>query len=686
MTQYKRYTITAALPYVNGHKHIGHLAGAYLPSDVYARYLRLMNRDVVFVCGSDELGTPITIQALKENLSNQELVDKYHQISKEVFEKLDISFDIYYRTSDPLHIETAQEFFLKFYQEGKFQEVETMQYYDESMDMFLADRYIQGICPNCQSDKAYGDQCESCGKSLDPTDLINPKSTVSGNTPILKSTKNWYLPLDNYEEFLQKWLIEGKKSNWKSNTYGQAKSWIDSGLQPRSMTRDGKWGVPVPLEGYPDKILYVWFDAPIGYISATKKWASDKGVDWKPYWQSEDTKLVHFIGKDNIVFHTIIFPVMLHAHGDFILPTDVPANEFLNLEGKKMSTSRAWSLEMTEYLNDFPEQTDELRYMLLSVLPEQKDSDFSWQDFQLKVNSELVAIVGNLVNRVTVLLFKYYSGEVKFHKSCSELQGFLKTQKEKISQAIEDYKFREALTELIQIARHGNKLLTENEPWKLIKTDPEKTQIVLYDCLELILNFGILAQPFLPKSAQKIFSMFHLVAPISWDEVGNENLIKSNLIIAPTALLFNKIEDNIIEAQILKLNAKTQSIMANENSKNQIQEDLTINSKPEVSYEDFDKLNLVIGTVKAIEKVEKTDKLLKLSVAISGEIRTIVSGIALHFTAEDLLEKQVLVLENLAPRKIRGIESQGMLLFAEDQGKLIRIAPTDSVSNGSSVS
>lgn len=674
----KRYTVTAALPYVNGPKHIGHLAGAYLPADIYVRYLRLKGEDVLFVCGSDELGTAITMQALKEDVTPRALVDKYHKLSQECFERLNISFDIYHRTTEKLHFDTAQEFFLDFYHKGLFEERTTQQYYDEQMQSFLADRYIQGVCPNCGSDKAYGDQCENCGKSLDPTDLIDPVSVVTGNKPVLKETKNWYFKLGDYENWLREWLVEGKKNTWKPNTYGQSKSWIDAGLQSRSMTRDGQWGVPVPIEGAEGKVLYVWFDAPIGYISATKQWAMDNGKDWQPYWKDAETKLVHFVGKDNIVFHCIIFPVMLKASGQYILPTDVPANEFLNLEGQKMSTSRRWSLEMYEYLEAFPEKIDELRYALISNLPENKDADFSWKDFQLKVNSELVAIVGNLVNRVFVLTHKFYDGKVPLAKECSELKSFTLERKNNVAKAIEHYSFREALVEAVLLARHGNKILTDSEPWKVVKTDKEKAGIVLYDCFQIIANFAILIEPFLPNTANTLWAKLNMNKPMRWDDIGNMNLVPTQHLVQEPFYLYAKMEDDIIQKQIDYLYQKTHKEVMIEVEKPK-------DETPLVSFDDFVKMDIRIGTILTAERVEGTDKLMKLSVDLGFEIRTIVSGIAHIFTLEEVIGKSVQVLANLAPRKIKGIESKGMILFADNGNSLAFVSPVGEVPNGAGV-
>lgn len=679
MKDIKRYTVTAALPYVNGPKHIGHLAGAYLPADIYVRYLRLQKRDVVFICGSDELGTAITIQAYKEQVSPRELVDKYHKLSQECFEKLNISFDIYHRTTEKLHFDTAQKFFLDFYEKGLFEEKITEQYYDEETKSFLADRYIQGTCPNCSSDKAFGDQCESCGKSLDPLDLINPISVVTGNKPIKKETRNWYFKLGDYESWLREWLVEGKKGQWKANTYGQSKSWIDGGLQARSMTRDGEWGVPVPLKDANGKILYVWFDAPIGYISATKQWAKDKGVAWEPYWKDNDTKLVHFVGKDNIVFHCIIFPIMLKASGDYILPQDVPANEFLNLEGQKMSTSRRWSLEMYEYLEAMPDKIDELRYSLISNLPENKDADFSWKDYQLKVNSELVAIVGNLVNRIFVLTHKFYGGRVPEAKECSELKHFILERKKNVAEAIESYSFREALSEAVLLARHGNKILTEKEPWKVVKIDPREAGIVLFDCFQIISNFAILIEPFLPNTARLLWDKLNMTGEMDWEKIGDTQMIASGHEVMESFHLFSKIDDDLIQKQIDYLYEKTHKEEKVDNQNDVIQEEKLI------CFDDFAKMDIRIGTILAAERVEGTDKLMKLSVDLGFETRTIVSGIAQVFSVDEVVNKRVQVLANLAPRKIKGIESKGMILFADNGEGLAFVSPIGDVPNGAGV-
>lgn len=679
----KRYTITAALPYVNGPKHIGHLTGAYLPADVYVRLKRLQKKDVVFICGSDEHGTPITIQAMKEGITPKEVIDKYHNLAKKCFANLGIAFDIYHRTSAPIHHQTAQEFFLDFYNKGLFEEKTTEQYYDEEAKVFLADRYIKGTCPNCANENAYGDQCEKCGKSLDPTDLINPVSTVSGAKPVLRETKHWYLPLQKYEPWLRQWLLRGHAQDWKPNVYGQSKSWIDGGLQPRAMTRDGEWGIKVPLKDAEGKVLYVWFDAPIGYISATKQWAIDNNKSWEPYWKDSDTKLVHFVGKDNIVFHCIIFPIMLHMHGDFIVPDNVPANEFLNLEGDKMSTSRRWSIEMHEYLEDFPNKADILRYCLLSNLPETKDSEFTWKDFQTKNNSELVGIFGNFVNRVLVLIQKYYGGKVPDKSPCSDLQKFLTEQKTKIDNAIDNYHFREALAEMMNVARHGNKLLTEKEPWKLIKTDPEQTAMVLYDSLQIIANLSVMCEPFLPFTAEKLRAMLNINKAFDWSDAGKADLISGNHQLGEATLLFDKIEDEVIEKQLEKLyKNKVMSEQQNVEKNTPI----VAPQKAEITFDDFEKLDIRTGTILTAEKVEKADKLLKFTVDLGFETRTIVSGIAAYFKPEELIGKQVSVLTNLAPRKIRGVESKGMILLAEnEQGGLEFVTPEKKVGNGAGI-
>ncbi len=686
MKQWKRYTITAALPYANGPKHIGHLAGAYLPADIYVRYLKANKRDVVFVCGSDEHGTAITIQALQENTTPRAIIDKYHVLIKDSFEKLGIDFDIYHRTSEPIHHETSQEFFLDFYNKGLFKEITSEQYYDEEKKVFLADRYIMGTCPNCGHDRAYGDQCEKCGKSLSPSDLINPHSTLSGKAPILKNTKHWYLPLNDYEPWLRTWLLRDHAKDWKTNVYGQCKSWIEGGLQPRAMTRDGDWGIKVPLPDADGKVLYVWFDAPIGYISATKQWAKDTGNNWELYWKDSDTRLIHFVGKDNIVFHCIIFPVMLHMHGDYIVPDNVPANEFLNLEGDKMSTSRRWSVEMHEYLQDFDGKADELRYVLCSIAPETKDSEFTWKDYQTRVNSELVGIFGNLVNRVLILTEKNFDNKVPNADECKDLKAFITSQRDKISDALENFHFREALQEMMNVARHGNQMLSEKEPWKTIKENREYTGITLYDGLQIIANLAILCRPFLPFTSDKLFKMLNLDGDsFNWFDAGRQNLLKPGHVIGKAELLYQKLENDVIEKQVQKLQAtKTAAAAAPKTATVETTE--TPAQKPEITYDDFSKLDLRVGTILTAEKVEKADKLLKLSIDLGYETRTVVSGIAEFFKPEEIIGQQVSLVANLAPRKIRGIESRGMILMAEDEtGKLHFVSPKDLTKNGSTI-
>lgn len=687
MKQWKRYTITAALPYANGPKHIGHLAGAYLPADIYVRYLKANKRDVVFVCGSDEHGTAITIQALQENTTPRAIIDKYHVLIKESFEKLGIEFDIYHRTSEPIHHETSQEFFLDFYNKGLFKEITSEQYYDEEKKVFLADRYIMGTCPNCGHDHAYGDQCEKCGKSLSPSDLINPHSTLSGKTPVLKDTKHWYLPLNDYEPWLRTWLLRDHAKDWKANVYGQCKSWIEGGLQPRAMTRDGDWGIKVPLPDAEGKVLYVWFDAPIGYISATKQWAKDTGNNWELYWKDSDTRLIHFVGKDNIVFHCIIFPVMLHMHGDYIVPDNVPANEFLNLEGDKMSTSRRWSVEMHEYLQDFPGKADELRYVLCSIAPETKDSEFTWKDYQTRVNSELVGIFGNLVNRVLVLTEKNFENKVPNADECKDLKGFITTQRDKISDALENFRFREALQEVMNVARHGNQMLSDKEPWKTIKENREYTGITLYDGLQIIANLAILCRPFLPFTSQKLFEMLNLDGDnFNWFDAGRQNLLKPGHLLGKAELLYQKLENDVIEKQVQKLQATKTAAAATAPKTATVETTETPAQKPEITYDDFSKLDLRVGTILTAEKVEKADKLLKLSIDLGYETRTVVSGIAEFFKPEEVIGQQVSMVANLAPRKIRGIESRGMILMAEDEtGKLHFVSPKDLTKNGSTI-
>ncbi len=671
-----RHLITAALPYANGPKHIGHLAGAYLPADIYSRFLRLCGEEVLFVCGSDEHGTAIPIQARKENTGPQDIIDKYHALLKSNFKDLGISFDVYDRTSAPHHHETASEFFTEMQKKNLLTEQVSEQYYDAEAGMFLADRYITGECPRCANPSAFGDQCEKCGSSLSPKDLKNPKSTLSGNTPVLRETSHWYLPLDRYENWLREWLLEGHKSDWKTNVYGQCKSWIDSGLQPRAITRDLDWGVKVP--GAEGKVLYVWFDAPIGYISATKKWAADNGQDWNRWWKNEDTRLIHFIGKDNIVFHCIIFPVMLHAHGGFILPENVPANEFMNLEGDKMSTSRGWSIEMNEYLEAFPTAADELRYCLTSNMPETKDSEFSWKDFQQKNNSELVGILGNFINRVLVLCDKFYGAKVPQSSACSELEEVMRSHLNAASLAMNDFRFREALQEVMNLARHGNKLLTDTEPWKTIKTDPEKAAAALFDGVQIAASLSIALKPFLPFTAEKLASFLNInPAEFSWKDAGNPALLKPNHPLASSGLLFNKIEDEIIEIQLNRLKLKSQAAMPSSN------EPTLPAFGNEINYDDFAKIDLRCGTIISAEKVKNADKLLLLQVDLGLEIRQIVSGIAAWFDPETLPGTRVSVVANLAPRKIRGHESKGMLLLAEKpEGRLVFVSPPPGTENG----
>ena len=690
MNNPKRYLITAALPYANGPVHIGHLAGCYLPADIYVRYLRAQKRDVKFIGGSDEHGVPITIRAMKEGITPQQVVDRYHTIIKESMLQMGISFDIYSRTSNKVHHDTASDFFKKLYDDGVFEEKETEQYFDEKSNTFLADRYIVGTCPVCNNDKAYGDQCEKCGSSLSPEQLINPKSALSDAPLVKKKTTHWYFPLQNYEAWLKEWIIEGHKE-WKNNVYGQCKSWLDSGLQSRAMTRDSNWGIKVPLPNADGKVLYVWFDAPIGYISATKELTNQ----WADYWCKEDTKLVHFIGKDNIVFHCIIFPAMVKAHGNFILPDNVPANEFLNIEGEKVSTSRNWAVWVNEYIKDFEGCEDVLRYVLCANAPETKDNDFTWKDFQDRNNSELVSIFGNFVNRAWVLMHKLCGGKVpKLHEDVLDerdkalmkdiQQSALNTQ-----HLIEEYKFRDALFEVIDLSRKGNKYMQEKEPWIVVKqltTDPLAQKSIdncLHLCLQLTANLSILINPFLPTIAKKMCGMMKVVdRMLDWENAGKIDLLKVGYSLRQPQLLFRKIEDEEITKQIEKLKNNLVKPIMSEQVSNEVE-----NSKSEITFDDFAKIDLKIGTIVAADKVEKADKLLKLQVDLGTEIRTIVSGIALHFSAEDIVGKQVTVVTNLAPRKMRGIESNGMILMAEDKlGKLYFVSPTTVINNGSGVS
>jgi methionyl-tRNA synthetase len=700
--QPKRYLVTSALPYANGLKHIGHLAGAYIPADIYVRYLRAQKRDVIFVCGSDEHGTAIPIQAMKEGTTPQAIIDKYHAAMESDFADLKISFDIYHRTSDPLHHETSREFFTYLHERGELETKETEQYYDVATDTFLADRYIKGTCPNCKSDRAFGDQCETCGTALSPDELINPVSTISGNVPIKKKTTHWYLPLAKHESFLREWILEQHKDDWRPTVVGQCKSWIDGGLQSRAVTRDLNWGVQVPLEDAKGKVLYVWFDAPIGYISATKQWGINNKKDWKPYWYDQDTQLVHFIGKDNIVFHCIIFPVMLKLHGN-ILPANVPANEFLNLEGDKMSTSRNWKLEMRDYINDFVKKenggdqcVDMLRYYLTQIAPESKDSEFTWKGFQDAVNSELVSIFGNYVNRTFVLMHKLCNGKVPaFHANVADEKDSQLVQdildiKNKVEQSLEHYKFREALFDVIDLARKGNKYMQEKEPWILAKTvseNPVNQQLIdncMHHCLQLTANLAVLINPFLPSTAKKMCYMMKVVDKIlDWENAGSMKLLSVGYNLREPQLLFRKIEDEEITYQIEKL--KSGAMQANEKAEeikpaeNQL--------KPEIVFDDFGKIDLKTGVILAAQKVPKADKLLQLEVDLGFEKRTILSGIAIHFQPEEIVGKQVVVVANLAPRMMRGIESNGMILMAEDkEGKLHFVAPENVINAGSKVS
>ncbi len=678
--KFKRYTITSALPYANGPIHIGHLAGVYVPADIYARYLRMKGEDVLFIGGSDEHGVPITIKARAEGVNPQVIVDRYHEQIKKSFEEFGISFDVYSRTSAPVHHKTASDFFLKLYRDGKFIEKTSRQYYDEKEHQFLADRYITGTCPHCGYENAYGDQCENCGTSLSPLELINPKSALSGNVPVLKGTKHWYLPLDQYEEWLNEWILVGHKNDWKTNVYGQVKSWIDHGLKPRAVTRDLDWGVKVPLEEAEGKVLYVWFDAPIGYISAAKEWSEITGKDWEPYWKDKETKLVHFIGKDNIVFHCIIFPVMLKAEGDFILPDNVPANEFLNLEGNKISTSRNWAVWLHQYLEDFPGKQDVLRYVLTANAPETKDNDFTWKDFQARNNNELLAIFGNLVNRTLVLTQKYFNGVVPDAAGLDEeARATLEEMKlfpGKISQSLDRYRFREALTELMNLARLGNKYLTDSEPWKVIKTDEEKVKTILNVSLQIVANLAVLSEPFLPFTAARLQKKLGMEQP-SWADAGNTELIKPGHQLAKPELLFERIEDKEVEAQVQRLlDTKKENEKMN-----------TVKpAKEEITFDDFMKNDIRTGTILEAEKVPKTKKLLKLKIDTGIDQRTVVSGIAEYYEPEKIIGQKVCVLVNLAPRKLRGIESQGMILMAEDaDGRLCFVSPTEEVNDGSEV-
>jgi len=679
----KRYTITAALPYTNGPIHIGHLAGVYVPADIYARYLRLQGKDVAFVCGSDEHGVAISMKAKKEGITPQEVIDKYDGIIRKSFKDFGIAFDNYSRTSAKIHHDTASEFFRKLYDDGKFIEETTEQLYDEKADQFLADRFVIGTCPKCGNEEAYGDQCEKCGTSLNATDLINPKSTITGTKPILKSTKHWFLPLNEYDAFLREWILEGHKNDWKPNVYGQVKSWIDGGLEPRAVTRDLDWGIDVPVEGAEGKKLYVWFDAPIGYISSTKEWAAREGKDWEPYWKDQDTKLVHFIGKDNIVFHCIIFPVMLKAEGSYILPDNVPANEFLNLEGNKLSTSKNWAVWLHEYLEDFPDKQDALRYALTANAPETKDNDFTWKDFQARNNNELAAIFGNFINRVVVLTHKYYNGIVPAPNELTDVDeqtlAELKAYPAVITSSIERYRFREALGEMMNVARLGNKYLADEEPWKMVKENPERVKTQMYVALQIASALAILAEPFLPFTSTKLKNILNIQSN-AWDlDFSQWNLVKPEHEIGKAEILFAQIEDAEIQKQLDKLEASKKA--------NQIANAKAEPQKETATFDDFSKMDLRVGTIIEAEKMPKANKLLVLKVDTGIDIRTIVSGIAEHFTPEEVVGKRVTVLVNLAPRALRGVESQGMILMTNNaEGKLVFVNPDgDGVLNGATI-
>lgn len=683
-----RYTITAALPYTNGPIHIGHLAGVYVPADIYARYLRLTGNDVAFISGSDEHGVAISMKAKKEGITPKEVIDKYDSIIRQSFQDFGITFDNYSRTSREIHHKTAGDFFKKLHEQGDFIEETTAQLYDQEAQQFLADRFVVGTCPICGNEEAYGDQCENCGSTLNATDLINPKSTVSGAVPTMKETKHWFLPLNRYEAFLKKWILEGHKNDWKPNVYGQCKSWIDGGLAPRAVTRDLDWGIPVPVKGGEGKVLYVWFDAPIGYISSTKEWAEREGKDWEPYWKSEDTKLVHFIGKDNIVFHCIIFPAILKAHGDYILPENVPANEFLNLEGNKLSTSKNWAVWLHEYLQEFPDMQDVLRYTLTANAPETKDNDFTWKDFQARNNNELVAIFGNFINRVVVLTNKYYEGVVpspaEFSKVDLETLAALKAFPAMIESSIERYRFREAGQELMNLARLGNKYLADEEPWKVIKQDEERVQTIMFVALQIATALAILSEPFLPFTSKKLKAMLSVASSgveMQWSDVSQkETLLPANHQIKKAELLFRPVEDSEIQAQLDKLEATKK---ANENANKEL-----MPQKDTIVFDDFTKLDMRVGTIVEAEKMAKTKKLLVLKVDTGLDTRTIVSGIAESFTPEEIIGKKVTVLINLAPRALRGVDSEGMILMTENaEGKLVFVNPDeDGVGNGLTIS
>ena len=676
MNQFKRYLITSALPYANGPLHIGHMAGVYVPSDIYTRYLRLRGRDVIHVCGSDEHGVPITIKARQEGVSPRQIVDRYHEMNKASFEKFGIAFDIYSRTSSPVHYQTASEIFKTLYDRGEFLEKTTPQYYDQEAGQFLADRYIQGTCPRCSNENAYGDQCESCGTSLNATDLINPRSTLSGSVPVMRDTTHWFLALDKYEPFLRKWILEEKK-HWKANVYGQCKSWLDHGLQPRAVSRDLEWGIPVPLESAKGKVLYVWFDAPIGYISATKELTGD----WERYWKDSETRMIHFIGKDNIVFHCIVFPSVLNAEGTYILPDNVPANEFLNLENDKISTSRNWAVWLHEYLEDFPGKQDVLRYVLCANAPETKDNDFTWKDFQARNNNELVAVYGNFINRAIVLTHKYFDGAVPGRSKLTDYDREVLDQIPQIKEALENslelFRFREALKEAMNLARLGNKYLADTEPWKLYKTDPDRVKTILNISLQISASLSVLTMPFLPDSAFRLME-FLRIDNIPWDRAGDSDLVEEGHVIGSGGLLFEKISDEEIEKQVEKLLATR--------DRNNLPPSALVPPKGNITYEEFSAMDIRTGTITDAERVPKTKKLLKLTIDTGIDTRTVVSGIAACFEPGDIIGKQVSVLVNLEPREIRGIKSQGMILMAEDpQGNLVFVSPEGTVENGSSI-
>ncbi|WP_291724708.1 methionine--tRNA ligase [Bernardetia sp.] len=696
---FKRTTVTAALPYANGGLHIGHIAGAYLPADTYVRYLRMKNHDVVFVCGSDEHGAAITLRAKKEGITPKEIIDKYDDILKNSFKDFGIEFDIYHRTSTDLHKETAQDFFTKLYEKGVFTQQTNEQFYDEKFEQFLADRYIVGTCPNCGNENAYGDQCEKCGSTLSPTELIEPRSALSGEKPVLKSTSHWFLPLQDYEHWLRKWILEDKKDTWRTGVYGQCKSWIEQGLHERSMTRDLDWGVPVPLQDADGKVLYVWLDAPIGYVSATKQWAKDNNTDWEKYWlkqkdENDNSRLIHFIGKDNIVFHCLIFPIILKAHGDYILPENVPANNFLNLEGDKISTSREWAVWLNEYVKEFPTKKDELRYVLTSIAPETKDSEFTWAIYQSRINNELVDTLGNFVNRTVVLINKYYGGEVpQIDLQVAELTDFdretleaIQTQKDKVESNLENFNFRDGLYEVMELARVGNKYLATTEPWKLQKTDPARVEQIMKISAELTANLAILMRPFLPETSSKISQMLNLTNDLTWNLAGKAGLITGK--INKATLLFEKIEDSLVETQLKKLEeGKAKKIQElKEQQEANTEKNPVAPIQPEIQFDDFSKIDIRVATIKNAEPIKKADKLLKITLEVADKEVTVASGIAEHFSPEEIIGKQVCWLANLAPRKMRGVISQGMILLAEnEEGKLVFVSPEKMVNTGAQV-